>query len=1073
MLPVDSPQKLSRGRGRNNRVVAWWCLSFLMGMLPGLSNTPKGLWADEQAAVSFERDIRPIFREFCFDCHGATEELSGGLDLRLVKLLERGGESGPAIVPGAPDDSYLLDRIRNGEMPPGEVQVPEEKVKLLEAWLRSGAPTARPEPDPDSLGVGIPLTEEERSFWAFQPLQRPAVPEFPGDARVRTPIDALVQAAMPDGLQFSPDADRRTLVYRVYLTLTGLPPTPEELQSALNNSREEWYEELVETVLSSPHYGEHWGRHWLDVAGYADSEGFTVADAERPWAWKYRDYVIRSLNEDKPFDRFISEQLAGDELAGPRVGDWTAEQQELLTATGFLRMAADGTGSGDNSPEARNKVIADTLQIVSSSLLGMTLACAQCHDHRYDPIPQTDYFALRAVFEPGLNWKQWRVPNQRLVSLYTEENRAQAAAIEEQVKEVVAEKNEKQQAYMQQALELTLETFEEPLREQLRAAYNTPQKERSEEQEKLLKQHPKVNITPGVLYQYIPESREELKKFDTRIEEIRSAKPPEEFLRAFTETPGQVPETHLFHRGDHEQPKQKIAPGGMSVLSPTGQRAEIPTQTEELPTTGRRLAYARWLSSSENPLTPRVLVNRFWLLHFGRGIVSTPADFGVLGGRPTHPELLDWLADEFVQSGWSLKHLHRQIMLSTVWRQASQRDPQQAEIDPTNQHYWRKPLLRLSAESIRDRMLLASGTLDRTLFGRPLSIKEDETGQVIVDGNQTRRSLYIKMRRTQPVAMLQVFDAPVMDINCECRPVSTVATQSLMMMNGEFVLHQAAQAAKRASADPPALPEDLAAIPLPTYPEPAAPVWQYGYGEFNATNGTTQSFTLLPHWTGSAWQGGNKLPDSQTGWAILNAQGGHPGNPQSLSVIRRWTAPVAGELTITGHLGHGSENGDGVRGRIVSSKQGPLGEWIAHQGKIETSLAAHSVQAGEILDFITDCRANENSDSFTWPVKLRLVRANEAELLYDSAADFSGPQAEKADARAELLPSQIVQAWQHLLGRSPRPAEFELAVQFSRNQLEELYAAPAPLPEGITPVRQVLINICQALMTSNEFLYIE
>ncbi|MFG0333479.1 MAG: DUF1553 domain-containing protein, partial [Maioricimonas sp. JB049] len=754
--------------------------------------TPSFTRADERE-LTYEKHIRPIFRAHCFDCHGATEEIEGGLDLRLVRFLKKGGDSGPAIVPGNLDESYLIERVRSGDMPPGEGTVSPEELETLQQWVVQGAKTARPEPE--SIGPGLGITPEERSFWSFQPIHRPAVPPVapPQQARVRTPIDALILDAMPDGLAFSEDAARFTLIRRAYFDLIGLPPTADELQRWMSDSGDDWYERLLTELLDSPHYGERWGRHWLDIAGYADSEGYTVADAVRPWAWKYRDWVIRSLNEDKPFDQFLVEQLAGDELAGPRNGDLTPAQIELLTATGFLRMAADGTGSGANNAEGRNQVMTDTLKIVGTSLLGMSLQCAQCHDHRYDPIPHTDYFAIRAVFEPALDWKSWKVPNARRISLYTEADRKQAAEIEAEAQKVAAEKKEKQAEYMEQALEKELAKFEEPLREQLRTAYKTPAGERTDEQKALLDSHPSVKITPGVLYQYLPDAAEDLKEYDKRIAEIRAKKPPEEFIRALVEPAGHTPETRLFHRGDYEQPKQVVAPGGLTVAAPEGEYPEFPADDPDLPTTGRRLAFARWLTSGQHPLVARVIVNRVWMHHFGRGLVSTPSDFGKLGGMPTHPELLDWLASEFMQSGWSLKKLHRLILTSTVWRQQSAVDAQDPRyaIDSTNSYYWRKPLVRLEAELLRDRMLAATGRLDRTLFGVPVSVKENETGQVVVDGEQTRRSLYIQARRSQPVAMLQAFDAPVMETNCERRPVSTVATQSLMLLNGEFILDQA------------------------------------------------------------------------------------------------------------------------------------------------------------------------------------------------------------------------------------------------------------------------------------------
>lgn len=764
-----------------------------------------------EESLTFEQHIRPIFRVHCLDCHGATEELEGTLDLRLVRSMQAGGESGPAIVAGNPDGSHLLDRIRKGEMPPGEKKLTAGDIATIQRWIAAGAKTARPEPE--SIGPGLGVTAEERSFWSFQPIRRPEVRDgssWPADVRVRTPIDALILQAAPDGSRFAPDADRRTLIKRAYFDLIGLPPSPDEIQRWLAVTGDDWYDLLLTELLDSPHYGERWARHWLDVAGYADSDGYTEVDVERPWMWKYRDWVIRSLNADKPFERFITEQLAGDELAGPQNGDLTAEQIELLTATGYLRLAADGTGSGADHPDGRNQVVADTLQIVGTSLLGLSIQCAQCHDHRYDPIPQTDYFALRAVFEPALDWQAWRVPDARRVSLYTAADRQKAAEIEAEAQKIAVEREQKQSQYMQQALEQELMKFDEPLRAQLREAYQAPGDKRSEEQQQLLAKHPSVNISPGVLYQYLPAAAEDLKKFDQRISETRAKKPVEEFLHALVEPPNHVPETKLFYRGDHQQPKQTVAPAALTVAVPEDQRLEFPLDDPALPTTGRRLAFARWLTDPDNPLFARVTVNRIWMHHFGKGLVATPADFGKLGVAPSHAQLLDWLADEFVRQGWSLKKLHRLMLTSTAWRQS--KDARSDE--SASPLAFRAPLLRLEAETIRDRMLAATGQLDRKLFGASVNIKEDDTGQVVVDGAQTRRSMYIKVRRSRPVAMLQAFDAPVMETNCESRPSSTVATQSLMLINGEFILDQAAKLADRAASEAKSLSDErLAALP--------------------------------------------------------------------------------------------------------------------------------------------------------------------------------------------------------------------------------------------------------------------
>ncbi len=883
---------------------------------------------------------------------------------------------------------------------------------------------------------------------------------------MRTPIDALLLDAMPEGLSFSQDADRLTLIKRVYFDLTGLPPESDDVDRWLTDTGSDWYERLVDEVLASDHYGEHWGRHWLDVAGYADSEGYTVSDADRSWAWKYRDYVIHAFNEDKPYDQFLIEQLAGDELAGPIAGDMTAEQIELLTATGYLRMAADGTGSGANDPEARNRVITDTIKIVSSSLFGLSVACAQCHDHRYDPILQTDYYAMRAVFAPALDWQAWQTPAQRQVSLYTSADRMLAAEIEAEAQTIAMERAEKQAEYMLQALEQELAKFEDPLRTQLREAYETASDQRTEEQKQLLDQNPSVNISPGVLYQYLPEAAEDLKKYDERITEVRSRKPAEEFLRVLTEPPGHAPTTHLFHRGDFQQPLQAVEPAALTVLCDGDAPQQFPSDDESLPTTGRRLAYARWLTNGEHPLVARVIVNRVWMHHFGRGLVSTPADFGKLGTLPTHPEVLDWLADEFMNQGWSLKALHRLILTSTAWRQSSYRDPERAAIDPENAYYSRRSLQRLEAESLRDRMLSAAGRLDETLYGPPVAISEDDTGQVVVTNDQGRRSLYVRVRRSQPVAMLQAFDAPVMETNCELRPVSTVATQSLVLMNNDAVLSMAAALADRASNEATALNEQQLAL-VSTFNTTRRIDWEYGYGAIDATSGRVATFIPLSHWTGSSWQAGTELPDPNVGWCFLNAHGGHPDVPDR-GVIRRWHVPADGTVTITGNLSHGSENGDGVRGRIVSSDAGLLGEWTIHNGNIETAVGESPVHTGEVIDLVTDCIEHQNSDSFRWDVELSLTTTDGEIEHFSSSNNFHGPS-----EPLDTLASGAVRAWQLALCRQPTHNELTLAVEFLAKQIESMERSDITLPENRSASQQALVNLCQALITSNEFLYVE
>jgi len=790
-----------------NRLLMAGCLT--LAIIPAFAASP-----------TFEKDIRPILKAHCFDCHGEGEKLKGGLDLRLRRLMLQGGDDGPVIIPGKPDQSRLFKLVHTGEMPKREKKLTREQVALIKRWIATGAKTARQEPA--EIGKGAGISEEERAFWSFQPIRQPAIPKSKPKDRVRTPIDALLMSALAkQKLGFSPDADRITLLRRACFALTGLPPTPAEIEAYLADTAPNAYEKLIDRLLESPHYGERWGRHWLDVAGYADSDGYSDADPPRAYAYKYRDYVIRSFNADKPFDRFITEQLAGDELAratqnSPQAALADPQSRELLIATGFLRMGADGsaTPAVADYDAVRNQVVADTIKIVSTSLLGLSVGCAQCHDHRYDPIPQTDYYRLRAVIEPAYDPKNWRTPDQRLLSLYTDADRKKAADIEAEAKKLVEEKATKQKQYIDEALTKHLEKFEAPLRDQLRAAYDTPSDKRTAEQKKLLADHPSVNINAGVLYQYNQKAADDLKAMDTKIGEVRGRKPPEDFVCALTEPTNTVPVTYLFHRGDPRQPKETVTPGGLSVITPAGQSVELPVKNSNLATSGRRLAFARWLTSGTNPLVGRVLVNRVWLHHFGRGLVGTPSDFGMMGERPSHPELLDWLATDFVQHGWQLKRLHKLIMTSTAYRQSSRRDPRGDKNDPENRLYWRKPIQRLDAENIRDAMLAVSGSLNETMFGPPVPVRPDVHGQIVVGidksecdnkmpvdvplkGEEFRRAVYVQVRRSRPLAMLHAFDAPVMEVNCERRQSSTVATQSLMLMNSQFVLDQAARFARR------------------------------------------------------------------------------------------------------------------------------------------------------------------------------------------------------------------------------------------------------------------------------------
>ncbi|HUQ70444.1 MAG TPA: DUF1549 and DUF1553 domain-containing protein, partial [Planctomycetaceae bacterium] len=841
--------------------------------------------------------------------------------------------------------------------------------------------------------------------------------------------------------------------------LIGLPPTAEQVQAFVADPSVGAWERLLDELLQSPHYGERWARHWLDAVGYADSDGVTQDDRVRPYAYKYRDYVVKVLNADKPFNEFLVEQLAGDELVPPPHTNLAPEQIDKLIATGYLRMAADGTAGGVDQDLARNQVMTDTIRIVSTSLLGLSVACAQCHDHRYDPIPQHDYYALRAVFEPALDWKTWQNPQQRLVSLYTDADRAKAAEVEQEVQTVAKERNEKQTVYMGAALEKELEKHPAELRDRLREAAQTPKDKRSPEQQQLLKERPSVDISPGVLYQYDQAAADDLKKFDTRIAEIRTKKPPEDFISPLTEPAGHQPVTYLFHRGDYRQQKSAVAPGDLQIAIPDGAEFAIPADDPQLPTTGRRLAYAKWLTNGRHPLLARVLVNRFWMHHFGRGLVGTPGDFGKLGEQPTHPELLDWLADEFMARGWSLKTFHKQVMMSAVYQQSARRDTAKDAVDADNLLLGRMSVRRLDAESIRDRILAVNGTLSPELFGPPVGVKPDDTGMIVVDGNSTRRSLYIQQRRSQPVALMTTFDAPVMEVNCERRPSSTVAGQALLLMNNEFLLQQSrvlAERVRKTATSVPTLPPELA-----TGLQSPESAWQYGRGRYDEGTARVAEFHRLPQFVDGRWQGGPSLPAAETGWVSLHAQGGHTGENPDFAAVRRWTAPHAGVLSITGELQHLGQAGDGVRGRLVSSRSGLLGEWAVYSNSAATTAAAIEVQPGDTIDFITDCRENVTTDSFVWTSKLS-IGADARKVTWDSVTDFRG------EVTPSSLAAAIVPAWRLTYSRDPDAEELLLAAWFLGKQLGTMRSQPAAERE-----LQALTNLCQQLLGSNEFLYVD
>ena len=716
-----------------------------------------------------EHQITPIFLLRCTVCHGGRKK-EAGLDLRSRESMIKGGKSGPAMVPGKPDESLIVRKIRAAEMPPArklvEVSVkfmrPSE-LQLLEGWIRAGAPEKAKEP-PERNPV---VDEKDRDFWSFRPLQKIKIPEPKKKERIRNPVDSFIEARMEKaGLQLAPDAGRLTLLRRASFDLLGLPPRPEDIEAWLADDKPGAWERLVDRLLESPRYGERWGRHWLDVAGYSDSEGGQHADRIRPQNWRYRDYVIRSFNEDKPYDRFLLEQLAGDELADYRGPEGVSDKvYSNLIATAFLRQSVDGTYANiTNFVPDRLEVIDNAIETVGSSLLGLTLHCARCHSHKFDPIPQRDYYRLAATFKGALDEHDWLKPNGdagsgRYLSVLPESILAkwktESAAIVAQV-------------------------------DQLRKELAEKRKKRSSE----------LGVAPGELEKKDADFKKAVDSANERIKELEKKKPEKPLVRALWDR-GTPSPTYLLKRGSYLTPGRPVKAGVLSALSEKGKPFRPTPPWEGAASTGRRLAFARWLTSPNHPLTARVMVNRIWKHHFGRGIVNTLDNFGKTGARPTHPGLLDWLASRFIEDGWSIKKMHRLLMSSSAYRQSSVVSALQEKKDPENRLFSRMPLTRMEAEVVRDSILSVAGRLDLTPFGTADAVEKRGDGLVTSktrtgkESDGWRRSIYVLQRRTQRLTILDNFDLPQMNPNCTERNESVVAPQALHLLNNKRI-HQLA-----------------------------------------------------------------------------------------------------------------------------------------------------------------------------------------------------------------------------------------------------------------------------------------
>ncbi|MBN79751.1 MAG: hypothetical protein CMJ70_06395 [Planctomycetaceae bacterium] len=768
--------------------------------------------------TAYERDIQPILTVHCTACHGGDTP-DAQLNLQSLIGLVRGSSSGPVIHEGFSEKSVLIRKVASHAMPPPGEGTPltSQQIRTITAWIDRG--NFRDYIDTTNttdVVLETSISSADRDFWSFQPPLAAPLPPVAVQLRVRTPVDHfLIQALEAQGLTFSAPASRRTLLRRAYFDLLGTPPSPSTAQRYLANTRPDHYERLLDQLLASPRYGERWGRHWLDVVGYIDTTGkdFNPTTATlSPGFWRYRDYVIRATNADKPWDRFLTEQIAGDELVDWRgAARFTPEIRELLTATGFLRNVLDATDEDiSNLPFDRYEALFKLMERFSSSTLGLTLACARCHDHKFDPIPQVDYYRFLSLFTSAYNPTQWLPPKQRY--LY-DRSRQEQALIAERKKELEADlarftKNASQLRSATQAKLFEAEIAKLPPgdRTAAREAFQTSEKKRSAEQKKLAARYKKqLTISNERIDRALPaDVRRDVALLNSKIATNRTTLKTLtlEKIQALWDV-GPAPTIRLLHRGDVDFAGPKVAAGFLSVLSPPVSTHPVRAANAIGDTTGMRLALAQWLTAPEHPLAARVIVNRTWQHHFGHGIVRTPGNFGASGARPTHPQLLDWLAVNFIRGGFSAKQLHRQLMSSSAYRQASgQTQPRGATVDPANRYLWKMNMRRLDAEALRDSVLSISDRADYAMGGPPVALEATPTGLQTVSSKAApnsvaRRSIYLLARRTYPLSLLGVFDYPIIDVNCTHRVPSATPLQSLTMINSAFFAEHATHLAQR------------------------------------------------------------------------------------------------------------------------------------------------------------------------------------------------------------------------------------------------------------------------------------
>ncbi|MBI5774410.1 MAG: DUF1549 domain-containing protein [Verrucomicrobia bacterium] len=1078
----------------------------------------------------FEKKIRPLLIENCYECHSQQKDKSkGGLQLDTRAALLKGGDTGPAVVPGEPDKSLLIHAVRytHGDlkMPPKDKRLAPEKIADLEAWVKMGAP------DPRSGGIQNSefRIQNSKKHWAFQPVQEPPLPAVKNQRWVQSPVDAFVLAKLEArGWTPSVQADKRTLIRRVTFDLIGLPPTPEEVAAFVADRSPDAYTRLVDRLLTSPRYGERWGRYWLDVARYADTKGYVGNEESRyPFAYTYRDYVIRAFNEDLPYDQFILQQIAADQL---KLGD----DNRPLAALGFLTL---GRRFINSEPD----IIDDRLDVICRGTMALTISCARCHDHKFDPIPTKDYYSLYGVLKscnepkdkPLLQHQPVHPEYTNFVAELARRQGTRATYISSNEVFVLNKLRREVGDYLQ-AIHDTKD-FNDPKRDEEVRGKRKLNMGVHKRWDKFLADRAKTNdalFTPwrelsaltndftakakdlaaifaannnttnklnplvakiftglqptnlaqvaqayGKLFTDVEEHWQlELKLRDpvTVLAQGQTNPPPptaladanEEALRQVLYADGAPPNPprdqfggmFLFddaikgkieemtkavaaleatHPGappramalaDNDKPKDvkvfvrgdpgtqgEPAPRRFLEIASGANRALFPTNASG------RLQLAQAIVSRDNPLTARVLVNRVWLNHFGAPLVRTPSDFGIRAEAPEQLDLLNHLAARFMADGWSVKKLHRLILLSSTYQQSSADNPACTMIDPENKFLWRANRRRLDFEALRDSLLAVADKLDLTAGGQPVDI--------VANMASGRRTIYSYVDRQDLPNLFRIFDFANPDASSPQRFETIVAPQALYLLNSPFMIDRVKNVAGRArkissAIQDASLTADQRRVrafyqlvyqrePTPrelqlgsrfflSHPPgdvllPEVTAWQYGYGAYDAKSEQVTNFIAFTKFTGKAWQTGDKMPDEKFGHLFLDAEGGHPGITNTLAPVRRWVAPHDGHVSIRGEFSHGSTNGDGVRATIVSSRTGRLGQWIALNNKVQAVLAGIEVRKGERLDFATDCIANNSNDTFKWAPIIEMTDAEPMVMTgqptaWDAKQNFADPK---------------------------------------------------------------------------------